>query len=261
MTIVKHKFHSGKGDGPDSTRVKPSAWNDDHDIATEAASVYLGRDQSGDGPAQELPVVTAGVGDDGTIWTAAKIEAAIAAAIAAAVEAIHVVPPGTVVGSINGTMVGYLPLNGTSFGPPGSGATHMNAVYQNLFNLIWNVIPTWPINGTRGVSSAQDWTDLKSITMPDTAGHVLGAAGGSLGGSFFAKLGAPTHTLTEAEMPSHVHSIAKQSGTNAGGGSTGGGSVLQWDSDGPYDTDARGGGAAHNNLQPTFVVQVFWIKY
>jgi len=55
---VKHKFTSPKADGTDSTLVKPSNWNDQHDITTDQAGVVLGRDTTGAGPIQELPYTT-----------------------------------------------------------------------------------------------------------------------------------------------------------------------------------------------------------
>ena len=257
MVSLKHKKVSAKANATDSTLVRPLDWNDEHDLVLSVANRYLGRDQSAvGGPAQELPVVPSGPGDDGTIWTKAAVEAAIAAAVA------QLAPPmGTIVGSINGNMPGYLPLNGTSFGNVASGAVHVSVLYENLFKMIWEVIPTYPIDGGRGATAQEDWDALKTITMPNSAGRTLGAAGGGLGGVFFGLVGEAAHVLTEAEMPTHVHQINEQMALNQGGGSTGGGSVMQWVSDGPYNTQAKGGDGAHNNIQPTLVMQIFWIKY
>ena len=56
MTLsLKHSFTSAKADGTDSTLVQPSAWNAEHTI-TLAAGKVLGRDSSGAGAAQELPL-------------------------------------------------------------------------------------------------------------------------------------------------------------------------------------------------------------
>lgn len=52
---VKHAFQSAKADGPDSTLVQPSSWNAEHTI-TAAAGVVLGRNTSGAGAIQELPI-------------------------------------------------------------------------------------------------------------------------------------------------------------------------------------------------------------
>jgi hypothetical protein len=56
MTISnKHKFVSGKADGGDATLVRPSNWNDEHDL-TLATDRLLGRDTAGDGVAEEIQV-------------------------------------------------------------------------------------------------------------------------------------------------------------------------------------------------------------
>jgi microcystin-dependent protein len=58
MTIsLKHKFQSAKGDGPDTSLVKPSDWNNEHDLLTDTITggIVLGRDiGTGPGPVQEL---------------------------------------------------------------------------------------------------------------------------------------------------------------------------------------------------------------
>lgn len=56
MSHIKHHFVSGKADGTDATLVKPTAWNSDHDMTTDADGVVLGRlAGAGAGPVQELP--------------------------------------------------------------------------------------------------------------------------------------------------------------------------------------------------------------
>lgn len=52
---LKHTFTSPKADGTDSTLIQPSNWNAEHTI-TLAAGKVLGRDSSGNGTAQELPL-------------------------------------------------------------------------------------------------------------------------------------------------------------------------------------------------------------
>lgn len=58
MTIsLKHKFTSGKADGGDATLVRPSNWNDEHDLVM-AADRLLGRTTAGTGVAEEITVGT-----------------------------------------------------------------------------------------------------------------------------------------------------------------------------------------------------------
>lgn len=52
---IKHKFNNPKSNSADPTIVRPTNWNDTHTM-TMAAGKVLGRDNSGDGDAQELPL-------------------------------------------------------------------------------------------------------------------------------------------------------------------------------------------------------------
>jgi adhesin HecA-like repeat protein len=54
----KHKYVSGKADGGDTSLVRPSNWNDEHDL-TMATARILGRTTAGTGAVEEL---TAGTG-------------------------------------------------------------------------------------------------------------------------------------------------------------------------------------------------------
>lgn len=60
MTLsVKHKFTSGKADGTDVTLVKPSNWNDEHNLTTDGDGLVLGRPPgTGGGPIVEVPIGT-----------------------------------------------------------------------------------------------------------------------------------------------------------------------------------------------------------
>ena len=65
MTIsLKHSFTSAKSDGSDATLVQPSSWNAEHTI-TAAAGKVLGRDTSGSGAVQELPIAVTSSGNVG----------------------------------------------------------------------------------------------------------------------------------------------------------------------------------------------------
>jgi microcystin-dependent protein len=51
---LKHKFQSAKADGTDSTEVRPSNWNDEHDLILPDAGV-VGKEDAGSGPAKLIP--------------------------------------------------------------------------------------------------------------------------------------------------------------------------------------------------------------
>ena len=110
---------------------------------------------------------------------------------------------------------------------------------------------TQSISG-RGATSALDYAANKTIDLPKTAGRVLGGAGTGLSlttRGLGESLGAETHVMTTAEMPSHTHSRSDGS-INAGNtdryvsGQTNPASNT-------VTSGATGGGGAHNNMQPT----------
>jgi microcystin-dependent protein len=86
-----------------------------------------------------------------------------------------------------------------------------------------------------GGSSANRLTGLSG----GVDGDVLGAAGG-----------AETHTLTTAELASHTHSTPTSDGSTAF--TTGGTQTPARNTDGT--TGSAGSGSAHNNVQPTFIL-------
>lgn len=52
---LKHKFTSAKPDSGDSSLIRPSNWNDEHDL-TIASSRLVGRTTAGAGPVEEISV-------------------------------------------------------------------------------------------------------------------------------------------------------------------------------------------------------------
>jgi microcystin-dependent protein len=87
--------------------------------------------------------------------------------------------------------------------------------------------------------------------VPDLKGRVVAGMGGSLlsGTDAVADTGgAKEHTLTIDEIPSHTHEGTTQSGLSSG---TGSGRLTN---DAGNLTGATGGGQAHNNVQPTIIL-------
>lgn len=126
----------------------------------------------------------------------------------------------------------WLMMDDTTIGSATSGATHASALYQDLFRLIWDNVPSaWTtVAASRGGSSAADWAANKTITLPKTLGRALAIAGA--GASLTSRalgqyLGVESLTLTAGHIPSltssAVNSISVTSGAavlQAGGGIT-----------------------------------------
>jgi microcystin-dependent protein len=53
---IRHKFVTAKGDGTNTTLVKPTNWNEDHDIWMDEGTVIGRPPGSGSGPGQSIPL-------------------------------------------------------------------------------------------------------------------------------------------------------------------------------------------------------------
>lgn len=164
---------------------------------------------------------------------------------------------------------GWIFLDGRTIGSGASSATNRaNADTESLFTLIWNALADAqaPVSSGRGASAAADFAANKTLTLPDARGRVMvgrddmsgsaanriTAAGSGIDGTVLGNSGgAQTHTLVTGELPAHTHTISQSSGsgTSSSNAQAGTGSAIN-----TQTTSSAGSGTAHNNTQPSLIV-------
>ena len=225
MTItVNHKFVSAKGDGTDATVVRPSNWNDSHDIKL-AANSMIGRKTAGPGLAEEIPASTFMMN---LLATADFAALALALGLPTTGDAkltFKIVADG-----------GWVLANDGSIGDALSGATTLadNTQTTALFTFFYNtfsdaIAPLQLSTGaattraTQGPAATAFGAHCRMV-LPRQLGRALIIAG--TGSGLTARVlgdfgGEEAHVLTLAELAAHSHT---QQGTFGGSG-TGSGSI------------------------------------
>lgn len=163
---------------------------------------------------------------------------------------------------------GYVLLDGKTIGNASSGGTERaNADTSALFTLLWDSMADAqaPVSGGRGASAAADFAANKTITLPDargrtivgkdnmggtTASRLTSAGSGIVGTTLGISGGAETVSLSSAQNGSHTHTQGAASPGGAYVSGKGGSAVVETQA----ATASSGSGAAHQNTQPTLVL-------
>lgn len=156
---------------------------------------------------------------------------------------------------------GWLICNGSTIGNATSGATgRANADTTALFDLLWN---NWAdaqaaVSGGRGATSSADFAANKTIAIPDFKGRtsVSKSASGTLS-TLGGTAGEETHILDYSELPdlTHSHTYTFPSATTSPAASGGDFDAVTHGEGASTSSDGWGtGGLAHNNIQPSLVV-------
>lgn len=150
----------------------------------------------------------------------------------------------------------WVVANGATIGKTDSGATLTGPHLERLYKKLW---PHYPVSN-KGSSASSDWNAGKALTLPDLRGRtrITAGQGPSLTNRTIAQtLGAETHTLITAEMPSHNHPGASGAGAFWMSPGSGGTNNLSVGAGSQHrtatNTGNAGSGQPHNNMQPSFV--------
>lgn len=235
---ITHPFVSVKGDGPDSTRVRPSNWNEPHTVTATAGPSFIGRTAAGPGPMTEIPL--------------------------AQVLPLGVILPYGGTAAPTGWLLGF-------------GQLISRATYANLFTVFGTTfgagdgVTTFAMPDMRGVVPAGK-SDMGGSDRGNLAGGgVLGAqlgvqsrsvgvtvssVSGGISGSTFGGLSVNVSGTTDfssnlggyegggnTATPNHVHSFTGTGGTSGSLGVTG-----------SFSGSGSGATASFSIVQPTIVV-------
>lgn len=151
-----------------------------------------------------------------------------------------------------------------TIGSASSGADIKASWLQILFSHIWNQYsntrcPMLSAGGStvsRGTNSASDWENNRRLTLPDFRGRVLVGAGTGSGLTARTKaaiVGAETHALSVSEMPPHSHTVSDGRLDMVRMSVAGVLTNQSAYSNTPNLIGSTGGGAAHNNMQPSAI--------
>ena len=236
---VKHAFVSAKGDGSDATLVRPSNWNENHDLEM-ATNRIIGRLTAGPGDAEEIPV---------TSYMMGILNNADYATLALA---LGLPTTGDARLTFKSTApTGWVLANDGSIGDVLSNATTRNhADTQALFTFFYDgfsdvVVPLQTSTGVGTTRVAQGAASVAfaahcRIVVPKQLGRALivGGTGSGLTNRVLGTGGgAETHTLVNTESPKHTHTWGGSlSATSVTGTATGSANATLSGSTGVRDT-------------------------
>jgi microcystin-dependent protein len=131
------------------------------------------------------------------------------------------------------------------------GSAVSRTTYANLFDIIGTTYGTGDGSTTFNIPDLRGRVVAGKDNMGGTSANRLTGIGGSVDGDTLGAAGGEeSHTLNQSEMPAHQHAVAPNAGAGSGffvGVGSGGGASGNL-------TTAAGGGGAHNNVQPTAIL-------
>ncbi len=247
---VKHKFTSPKGDGPDTSLIQPTNWNDSHDFMMDSARL-LGRTTIGNGSVEQISIGAGLALNQGTLANPFALAIGVIADFPKDPPTGWLHCMGQLVSRVTySALFAYL---GTTFGA-GDGTT------------------TFGLPDIAGrVRAGFNHGKSRILTNVAHGGGVDGNTIGAVGGEYF-------HVVTEPQMPHHnhygegrtshegAHSHEYLRRSTFDGNTSGSGNIWKFDAAArtshegdhshsyAFNTNHKGGNVAHNNVQPTIIV-------
>jgi microcystin-dependent protein len=187
---------------------------------------------------------------------------------------------GTYIKYAGASYPGALYCNGDTFGNAASSAIHASDDYEDLFYSLWGA--GYAISGGQGATKEADWAANKSMSLPDRRGNISAGYSPTAGDIFnmppgnLVSVGSEEVTLTVNEMPvinftikdpGHLHSYSGTDGFTYGEPHSPDPNLersnppeiisTQIATTGITINPIAGGGLAHNNVQPSTVINFF----
>lgn len=132
--------------------------------------------------------------------------------------------------------------------------------FQDLFYFLWEKFPNIEIDPSRGLSAEADWTDNKSLKLPELYGVTLAGKSATPGSVFDVVegsiVGDEDVSLVEANNPAHTH-LYQPFSSDQLHHDDGGAKYIP--GDGADNTESAGLGTPHNNVQQSLMCFLAWI--
>lgn len=159
--------------------------------------------------------------------------------------------------AVAGPVIGAITAYAGTAAPTGWLLCYGQAISRTTYAELFDILST--TYGTGDGSTTFNLPDIRGRVIAGqddmggvSANRLTGVTGSVNGDTLGGTGGAETHTLAETEIPAHTHTVSHDTGSSTAGNSAIGGANNAADSS--KTSGSTGGGGAHNNVQPTIIL-------